>query len=147
VDLSYQTVKEKIVDNKIMEKIIGGLGIGVKILYELVKPDIDPPTKDNIIVMVIGPLSDTTAPINGRTHILTKSPITGVIGMGNFGGSWGASGKNIVFGIYQRNGKVLTFPFLIPCRETIIPLIDRYTQTGSLYYYTDDRFIYNSLPV
>jgi len=26
---------------------------------------------------------------------------------------WGASGKSIVFGIYQRNGKVLTFPFLL----------------------------------
>jgi|GEM_PF-3443268 len=23
---------------------------------------------------------------------------------------WGASGKNMVFGIYHRNGKVLTFP-------------------------------------
>jgi transposase len=23
---------------------------------------------------------------------------------------WGAIGKNIVFGIYQRNGKFLTFP-------------------------------------
>ena len=23
---------------------------------------------------------------------------------------WGSEGKNLVFGIYQRNGKVITFP-------------------------------------
>jgi len=59
---------------------------------------------------------------------------------------WGASGKNIFFGIYQRNGKVLTFPLSSRARETMIPFIDRYTKTGSLYY-TDDWFAYTSLPI
>ena len=31
---------------------------------------------------------------------------------------WGASGKWIVFGIYQRNGKVLTFPISSRAKET-----------------------------
>jgi transposase len=43
---------------------------------------------------------------------------------------WGASGKNIVFGIYQRNGKVLTFPISSRARETMMPFIDRYTRQG-----------------
>ena len=45
-------------------------------------------------------------------------PLSGEIEMDEtmFGGrrpgkrGWGATGKTIVFGIYQRNGKVLTFP-------------------------------------
>ena len=35
---------------------------------------------------------------------------------------WGASGKNIVFGIYQRNGKVLTFPISSKAKETMQPI-------------------------
>ena len=81
-------------------------------------------------------------------------PLSGEIEMDEtmFGGKrpgkrgWGALGKTIVFGIYQRNGKVLTFPISSRARETMMPLINRYTQTGSLYY-TDDWFAYTSLPI
>jgi len=58
---------------------------------------------------------------------------------------WGASGKNIVFGIYQRNGKVLTFPILSRAKETMRPFITRYTKAGSLYY-TDNWFTYTFPP-
>ena len=59
---------------------------------------------------------------------------------------WGASGKHIVFGIYQRNGKVLTFPISSRSKNTLIPLIIQYTKAGSLYY-TDDWFAYTFLPI
>ena len=61
-------------------------------------------------------------------------PLSGEIEMDEtmFGGKrtgkrgWGALGKIIVFGIYQRNGKVLTFPISSRARETMIPYINRY---------------------
>jgi len=59
---------------------------------------------------------------------------------------WGASGKHIVFGIYQRNGKVLTFPISSRAKDSMIPLITRYTKAGSLYY-TDDWFAYTFPPI
>ena len=59
---------------------------------------------------------------------------------------WGASGKNIIFGIYQRNGKVLTFPISSRSKNTLILLIIQYTKAGSLYY-TDDWFAYTFLPI
>ena len=59
---------------------------------------------------------------------------------------WRASGKNIVFDIYQRNGKVWTFPISSRARETMMPFITKYTKTGSLYY-TDDWFVYTFLPI
>jgi len=59
---------------------------------------------------------------------------------------WGATGKNIVFGIYQRNGKVLTFPISSRAKDSMVPLITRYTKAGSLYY-TDDWFAYTFLPI
>lgn len=45
---------------------------------------------------------------------------------------WGAQGKQMVFGIYKRNGKVLTFPNSSRAGDTLIPLITHYTTTGSL---------------
>ena len=81
-------------------------------------------------------------------------PLSGEIGMDEtmFGGrrpgkrGWGASGKNIVFGIYQRNGKVLTLPISSRAKDTMISLITQYTKAGSLYY-TDDWFAYTFLPI
>jgi transposase len=69
-----------------------------------------------------------------------------------FGGSrpgkrgWGASGKVLVFGLYQRNGKVLIFPVASRKRAELIPLLLAHTHPGSLYY-TDDWHAYTSLPI
>ena len=86
--------------------------------------------------------------------ITELTPLSGEIEMDEtmFGGRrpgkrrWGVLGKNIVFGIYQRNGKVLTFPISSRAKETMRPFITRYTKAGSLYY-TDDLFAYTFLPI
>lgn len=59
---------------------------------------------------------------------------------------WGAAGKHMVFGIYQRNGKVLTFPIASRAGDTLIPLITQHTKPGSLYY-TDDWWAYTFLSI
>jgi len=54
--------------------------------------------------------------------------------------------ENIVFGMYKRNGKVITFP--VPNRriKTLIPIALEYSSPGSLYY-SDDWFAYTFLSV
>ncbi|MFH1584329.1 MAG: transposase [Actinomycetota bacterium] len=42
--------------------------------------------------------------------------------------------------------KVLTFPISSRAKDSMIPLITRYTKAGSLYY-TDDWFAYKFLPI
>jgi transposase len=54
---------------------------------------------------------------------------------------WGAEGKTMVFGIYQRNGRAITFPVLDRKYDTLVPLIKQHTKKGSLYY-TDDHTAY-----
>lgn len=81
-------------------------------------------------------------------------PFSGEIEMDEtmFGGKhpgkrgWGAEGKAVVFGMYQRNGKVLTFPITSRSREVILPLVTQHTKPGSLYY-TDDWHAYTSLSI
>lgn len=59
---------------------------------------------------------------------------------------WGAEEKVLVFGIYERNGLVVTFPVSSRGRKELLPLISAHTKTGSLYY-TDDWHAYASLAV
>jgi len=57
---------------------------------------------------------------------------------------WGAEGKHVVFGIYHRNGRVIVFPVSNRRQETLLPIIDKHTKHGSVYY-TDDYEGYVSL--
>lgn len=57
---------------------------------------------------------------------------------------WGAEGKHIVFGMYQRNGKVIFFPITRRKGDHILPLVRKYSKEGSIYY-TDDFEGYVSL--
>ena len=85
---------------------------------------------------------------------MRREPLAGVVEADEalFGGArhgkrgWGAAGKVMVFGIYQRNGKVFTFPVASRGRTTLLPLLSHHTRVGSLYY-TDDWCAYASLSV
>lgn len=59
---------------------------------------------------------------------------------------WGAiEHKNLVFGIYKRNGIVITFPVSDRKHETLIPLIKQYTTKKGSLYYSDDHTAYAML--
>ena len=84
-------------------------------------------------------------------HELNVLKLSGMIEVDEalFGGhrrgkrGWGSEGKSLVFGIYQRNGKVITFP-ISEKHDTLIPLIKQHTKKGFLYY-TDDYTAYAAL--
>lgn len=77
------------IGEEVVRGFLGGLGLGMKILYDEVGPDVDAMSPDNVLVVAPGLLSGTSAPANGRTEIIAKSPRTGSVGVGNFGGWWG----------------------------------------------------------
>ncbi len=89
VDLSRRQIRGIDINPKIVEDYLGGLGLGVKLVYDQVGPDVDGFSPKNIIVIAPGPLTGTSAPTNSRTTLITKSPYTGLLGMGNFGGFFG----------------------------------------------------------
>ena len=89
IDLSTKKIKEFDLDAKIIQQYVGGLGLCVKMLYDQVGADVDAFSEENVIVLATGPLSGTSACSTGRVHVGTKSPLTGIIGMGDFGGAFG----------------------------------------------------------
>lgn len=105
VNLTTKQVTAVDLDAEVERNFIGGLGLGIKLLYDQVGPRVDAFSPDNIIVLAPGPLSGTAAPTNSRVHIMTKSPLTGIIGMGNFGGWWGPRLKRAGFEAVLIRGK------------------------------------------
>ena len=90
VDLSAGKIVKKDIDPEFAREFIGGMGFGCKILFDQVGTDVDPFSPDNVVIFAIGALTGTHAPCSSRTEITTKSPLTGSIGTGNTGGTWGA---------------------------------------------------------
>jgi len=67
---------------------LGGRGINIRLLYDMVPPEVDPLDPENALIFGVGPLSGTLIPAS-RTEITFKSPETGFLGSTNFGGSFG----------------------------------------------------------
>ncbi|KPV61801.1 MAG: Tungsten-containing aldehyde ferredoxin oxidoreductase [Candidatus Bathyarchaeota archaeon BA2] len=89
VDLSTEIIKEEKVDEATTKKFVGGRGVGVKILFDELKPGTDPLGPENKLIFMTGPATGTAFPASGRFHVITKSPLTGRIGDTNCGGNWG----------------------------------------------------------
>jgi aldehyde:ferredoxin oxidoreductase len=93
VDLSNEKITETKLDEKLAKDFIGGRGLGTKILYDRVGPDIKPLDPENLLIFATGPLTGTLAPTSGRHCVVTKSPLTGTVFSATSGGFWGAELK------------------------------------------------------
>lgn len=90
VDLNSGKLSDIPLDESIARKFLGGKGLGLKIISEDIKPDINPLGPENTIVFATGPATGTNFPTGGRYHVITmKSPLTGLVGSANSGGKWG----------------------------------------------------------
>jgi aldehyde:ferredoxin oxidoreductase len=89
VDLTDGRVKEENLTEEICRGFIGGNGLGVRMLYERMKPRIDALGPENILGFVVGSLTGTPAPGSGRHMLVTKSPLTGTWAESNSGGTFG----------------------------------------------------------
>lgn len=67
---------------------IGGSGLGTKILYNEVPPDITAADPENRLILAAGPLTGTLVPGSGRLSVLNKSPHTGGFADSSSGGHW-----------------------------------------------------------
>jgi aldehyde:ferredoxin oxidoreductase len=89
VDLGKGVIKEEALPEKMCREFIGGYGLGIRILYERMKPGVDPLGADNMLGFVTGALTATSVPGSGRYGIVCKSPLTGAWNEANAGGTMG----------------------------------------------------------
>ncbi len=112
VDLSSRKVKVEDLDEALIRKYIGGLGIEAKILYEETGPQTDPLSPENELIAMTGPYTGTGVPASGRHHLVSRSPLTGFFGESNVGGSWAVHFKRSGFDGIVIKGKSSTPVYL-----------------------------------
>jgi aldehyde:ferredoxin oxidoreductase len=105
VDLTSGDVRTKDLDPSLVVGYLGGRGLGTRLLYEGMDPGADPLGPENLVVIATSPLVGTNAPTAGRGHMVFKSPLTGVIGTSNSGGTWGAALKSAGYDALIVRGK------------------------------------------
>jgi aldehyde:ferredoxin oxidoreductase len=74
----------------VIKKYLGGRGLGAKILFEELKPGIDPLGRENKLVFAVGPITGAPFGGNSRYTVMAKSPLTGGWGESSGGGFFGA---------------------------------------------------------
>jgi aldehyde:ferredoxin oxidoreductase len=93
VKLSEGKVVEEDLRDDWARRFIGGAGLATKYLYDEMASGVDPLGPDNKLVFMTGPLTGTTSASAGRYSVVAKSPLTGIWGHGNSGGSFGPALK------------------------------------------------------
>ncbi|UCG80283.1 MAG: aldehyde ferredoxin oxidoreductase family protein [Desulfobacterales bacterium] len=89
VNLSDGKISEEEIPEDSARKFLGGIGIATKYLYDEVPKGADPLGPENRLILMSGPLTGTISPSAGRYDVVCKSPLTGIWGHANSGGSWG----------------------------------------------------------
>ncbi len=92
IDLTTGQVQYKPIDEEDARKYVGGRGLGVKYVFEN-GPAVDPLSPENILCVMVGPLTGTKVTMSGRLCTVTKSPLTGTVTDSHMGGWTGAKLK------------------------------------------------------
>jgi len=105
VNLSNGVIKEEEIPNEIVEAFVGGRGFAAKYVYDEIPPGIDPLSKENKLLLGIGPLAGTSAQSLSKWLVTTKSPLTGTFTRSSGGGDFGAWLKWAGFELIILEGK------------------------------------------
>jgi len=89
IDLSKRDFKEIGITEEDRRNYLGGKGLALKLLYDRLKPGIDPLGEENIFIVTTGVLIGTGAPNSSRFSAVSKSPLTGIITSSSCGGPFG----------------------------------------------------------
>ena len=89
IDLSTETSATYNVTQQERRMYLGGKGLGLKLIFDRMKPGTDPLGPDNIIAIMPGVLMGTGAACSGRFASVTKSPLTGIMVSSSCGGPFG----------------------------------------------------------
>ena len=86
IDLSTGEVEVTPIPLEVRKKYLGGRGLDAYLLYNHTQKGCDPLGPGNALIISGGILTATCASATARTHIMAKSPLTGLLGSANMGG-------------------------------------------------------------
>jgi len=93
IDLTTETVEVVPLDMTLARLFLGGRGLGARLLWDLVGPEVAPLDPENVLIFATGPMTASGAQTSNRFSVSTKSPLTGTVLDANSGGWWGMQFK------------------------------------------------------
>ncbi|MFP4000858.1 MAG: aldehyde ferredoxin oxidoreductase family protein [Thermoplasmata archaeon] len=112
VDLSRGETETKEVEEETMKKYLGGNGLGIKLLHEETKGKIRAYSEENPLIFVPGALNGSKIPMTEKCGFYSKSPMTGMMAEGIYGGSLGEEVKKAGFDAIVIKGKAEKLSYL-----------------------------------
>jgi aldehyde:ferredoxin oxidoreductase len=86
INLTTGNVEVKPIPIAVRKKFLGGRGLDAYLLYNHTPKGCDPLGPKNALIISAGILTATCASATARTHVMAKSPLTGLLGSCNMGG-------------------------------------------------------------
>ena len=118
IDLTKETFEVKATDKALLQKYIGGKGLGFALL-DMLNPSPEPLSPENPIIFVNGPLTGTKFQTSARTCLVTRSPLTGSVQDSHCGGYIGPRIKAAGYDYIYITGKAAKPVYLYITDEKI----------------------------
>jgi len=93
INLEEKKIQEEVIQEDWARKFLGGAGMATRYLYEEVPKGTDPLGPQNLLIFMAGPLTGTASASASRYSVVAKSPLTGIWGHANSGGTFGPALK------------------------------------------------------
>jgi aldehyde:ferredoxin oxidoreductase len=138
IDLSRSNISEKPLSPATIEEYLGGRGLATRLFFDEIDPLCDPLEAGNVIVIATSPLLGSRAPTACRGHMVFKSPLTGMIGSSNCGGSWAYVFKSCGYDVLVIRGRA-SEPVMIDVSPGKVQIIPRKQLWGLDVHETTDR--------
>ena len=105
IDLTTGVSKDVPLDMEMARLFLGGRGLGARLLWDLVGPEVEPLSPENVLIFTTGPITASSAQTSNRFSVSAKSPLTNSILHANSGGWWGMQFKRTGYDVLIVRGK------------------------------------------
>jgi len=105
INLTSGDIKTVPLDMEMARLFLGGRGLGARLLWDLVGPEVEPLSPENVLIFTTGPITATGSQTSNRFNVSSKSPLTDTILHANSGGWWGMQLKRTGFDALIVRGK------------------------------------------
>ncbi|MBF9015130.1 MULTISPECIES: aldehyde ferredoxin oxidoreductase family protein [unclassified Oceanispirochaeta] len=138
IDMKRSSFSFESIPDEILQKYIGGKGLGTAYFVKEVPPKTDPLDPENSIYVAPGAFSGSPAPASSRFHVVTKSPLTNIYLDGSSGGHFGPELRAFGIDLLIIEGKAekLTGLYL---QNDSVTFLDVSDYTGLGIYDTEKR--------
>jgi len=127
------------IDPKLLDKFLGGRGLGVKVYSDEVDPQTDPLGPENKLIFVSGPLVGTGAVTGASCNVVTKSALSGTVACAKMRGHFGAELKFAGFDMIIVEGRAES-PVILSILDDKINVRPALEYWGRITSETEDVF-------